>query len=43
MACEPSRFIAELGDDVRQPQTAGNADAKSHGSAQLAQLKAMLG
>jgi ATP-dependent DNA helicase Rep len=43
VACEPSRFIAELGDDVRQPQTAGNADAKSHGSAQLAQLKAMLG
>jgi ATP-dependent DNA helicase Rep len=43
VACEPSRFIAELGDDVRQPQAPGDADSKASGSARLSQLKAMLG
>ncbi len=43
VACEPSRFIEELGGDVRLPQKPGDADAKSQGSAQLRQLKAMLG
>ena len=43
VACEPSRFIAELGDDVRLPQKPGDAETKASGSARLSQLKAMLG
>ncbi len=43
VACEPSRFIAELGDDVRLPQKPGDANSKASGSARLSQLKAMLG
>ena len=42
VACEPSRFIAELGDDVRQPQKPGDAETRASGSARLSQLKAML-
>ena len=42
VACDPSRFIAELGDDVRLPEKKGNAETRAHGSAQLSQLKAML-
>jgi len=43
VACDPSRFIDELGDDVRTPDTAPDADAKASGSDRLAALKAMLG
>jgi len=43
IACEPSRFIAELGDDIRMPQQAEDAAGKASGSARLSQLKAMLG
>ncbi len=43
VACEPSRFIEELGDDVRQPDQPSSADAKASGSNQLAALKALLG
>jgi ATP-dependent DNA helicase Rep len=43
MNCEPSRFIAELGDDVRQPAKPGDAETRASGSAALSQLKAMLG
>lgn len=43
VACEPSRFIAELGDDVRMPEKPTTADAKASGSDRLAALKAMLG
>jgi ATP-dependent DNA helicase Rep len=43
VACEPSRFIEELGDDVRQPEKPSSADAKASGSNQLAALKALLG
>jgi len=43
VACDPSRFIDELGDDVRQPDKAPDADAKASGSNRLAALKAMLG
>ena len=43
MACDPSRFIDELGDDVRQPEKPSSADAKASGSDRLAALKAMLG
>ena len=43
VACEPSRFIAELGDDVRLPLKPGDAQTKASGSARLTQLKAMLG
>jgi ATP-dependent DNA helicase Rep len=43
LACEPSRFIAELGDDVRQPAKPGDAETRASGSARLSQLKAMLG
>jgi len=43
VACEPSRFIAELGDDVRQPQKPGDAETKASGSESLSRLKAMLG
>jgi len=43
VACEPSRFIDELGDDVRQPEKPTTADAKASGSNRLAALKAMLG
>jgi len=43
VACEPSRFIDELGDDVRQPEKPSTADAKASGSDRLAALKAMLG
>jgi ATP-dependent DNA helicase Rep len=43
VACDPSRFIDELGDDVRQPEKPSSADAKASGSDRLAALKAMLG
>jgi ATP-dependent DNA helicase Rep len=43
VACDPSRFIEELGDDVRQPEKPSSADAKANGSDRLAALKAMLG
>ena len=43
VSCEPSRFIAELGDDVRQPEKKTDAETKASGSARLSQLKAMLG
>jgi ATP-dependent DNA helicase Rep len=43
VACDPSRFIEELGDDVRMPDKPATADAKTSGSNQLAALKAMLG
>jgi ATP-dependent DNA helicase Rep len=43
VACDPSRFIDELGDDVRQPEKPTTADAKASGSDRLAALKAMLG
>ena len=43
VACDPSRFIDELGDDVRQPEKPSDAAAKSNGSDRLAALKAMLG
>ena len=43
VSCEPSRFIAELGDDVRRPDAAPDAEAKASGSDRLAALKAMLG
>jgi len=43
VACDPSRFIDELGDDVRQPEKPTTADAKASGSNRLAALKAMLG
>jgi ATP-dependent DNA helicase Rep len=43
VACDPSRFIDELGDDVRQPEKPTDADAKASGSDRLAALKAMLG
>ncbi len=43
VACDPSRFIAELGDDVRVPAQKGDAETRAHGSARLSQLKAMLG
>ncbi|MFP5410461.1 MAG: UvrD-helicase domain-containing protein [Gammaproteobacteria bacterium] len=43
VACEPSRFIDELGDDVRLPDRPADADSKASGSDRLAALKAMLG
>src|SRR5512139_1672613 len=43
VACDPSRFIDELGDDVRMPEKPTSADAKASGSDRLAALKAMLG
>jgi ATP-dependent DNA helicase Rep len=43
VSCEPSRFIEELGDDVRRPDAAPDAEAKASGSDRLAALKAMLG
>ncbi|WP_324780007.1 UvrD-helicase domain-containing protein [Thiobacillus sedimenti] len=43
VGCDPSRFIDELGDDVRLPEKPSSADAKASGSDRLAALKAMLG
>jgi len=43
VACDPSRFIEELGNDVRMPDKPTSADAKASGSNQLAALKALLG
>ena len=43
VACEPSRFIEELGDDVRLPGKPADAETKASGSDRLAALKAMLG
>lgn len=43
VACEPSRFIDELGDDVRLPDRPSDAGSKASGSDRLAALKAMLG
>jgi ATP-dependent DNA helicase Rep len=42
VACDPSRFIEELGDDVRQPDKPSDSAAKASGSDRLAALKAML-
>jgi ATP-dependent DNA helicase Rep len=36
VACDPSRFIDKLGDDVRQPEKPTSADAKANDSAHLA-------
>ncbi|MFZ5508512.1 MAG: UvrD-helicase domain-containing protein [Pseudomonadota bacterium] len=41
-ACEPSRFIAELGDDVRMSGRQAEPADKAAGAARLAQLRAML-
>jgi ATP-dependent DNA helicase Rep len=43
VACNPSRFIDELGDDVRMPDKPTTADAKASGSDRLAALKTLLG
>jgi ATP-dependent DNA helicase Rep len=43
VACDPSRFIDELGDDVSKPEKPSDAAAKASGSDRLAALKAMLG
>ena len=43
VACDPSRFIDELGDDVRMPDKPTTAEAKTSGSNRLAALKEMLG
>ncbi|MEW6119338.1 MAG: UvrD-helicase domain-containing protein [Pseudomonadota bacterium] len=43
VSCEPSRFIDELGDDIRRPDAAPDAESKASGSHRLAALKAMLG
>jgi ATP-dependent DNA helicase Rep len=43
VACEPSRFIEELGDDVRLPGKPADAETRASGSDRLAALKAMLG
>jgi ATP-dependent DNA helicase Rep len=42
MACEPSRFIAEMGDDIQQPDGPQSDEARQQGSDRLAALKAML-
>ncbi len=42
VACEPSRFIAELGDEIRMPHQADDAESRAHGSTRLSQLKALL-
>ncbi|MEW5888725.1 MAG: UvrD-helicase domain-containing protein [Pseudomonadota bacterium] len=41
-ACEPSRFIAELGDDLRMSGRQAEPADKAAGAARLAQLRAML-
>ena len=43
IACDPSRFIEELGDDVSMPDKPTTAEAKASGSNRLAALKEMLG
>ena len=43
VACDPSRFIEELGDDIRMPDQPTTAETKASGSDRLAALKAMLG
>ena len=43
VSCEPSRFIEELGDDIRVPGAEPDANARASGSDRLAALKAMLG
>lgn len=42
IACEPSRFIAEMGDDIQMPGKPDNVESRLHGSDRLAALKAML-
>lgn len=42
-SCQPSRFIAELGEHLRQPRTeADPVSARQDGNARLAHLKALL-
>ena len=41
LGCEPSRFIQEMGEDVRRPE-AGTQAAKEAGKARLAMLKSLL-
>jgi len=41
--CEPSRFIAEMGDDLKMSGgKAGEPADRASGAARLAQMKAML-
>ncbi|NWG39711.1 MAG: UvrD-helicase domain-containing protein [Hydrogenophilaceae bacterium] len=42
VACEPSRFLAEMGEDIKLPGKADSAESRLHGSDRLAALKAML-
>ncbi len=43
VACEPSRFIEELGDGVHSPDAVADVESKASGKDRLAALKAMLG
>ncbi len=42
LVCEPSRFIAEMGDEIRQQDRPDSEAARKNGKARLAMLKAML-
>ncbi len=42
LGCEPSRFIEEMGSDVRLPGKPDTAESRQNGSDRLAALKAML-
>jgi len=42
LGCEPSRFIAEMGDEIRQQDKPDSQAARENGKARLAMLKAML-
>ncbi len=42
LGCEPSRFIAEMGDEIRQQDKPDSQAARENGKARLAMLKAMV-
>ena len=42
LGCEPSRFIAEMGDEIRQQDKPDSPAARETGKARLAMLKAMV-
>ncbi|HYP67879.1 MAG TPA: UvrD-helicase domain-containing protein [Thiobacillaceae bacterium] len=42
LSCEPSRFIAEMGDEICQPDKPESQAARRDGRARLAMLKALL-
>jgi ATP-dependent DNA helicase Rep len=42
LACEPSRFVDEMGDEIRHPDKLDDQATRQNGKARLAMLRSML-